>query len=373
MFVPTNTNHWYHEPACAESSNKWKAQQILALEAGLDPFEQRDNLALAKAAFGQKNTVLRRLSALHGLRDYIASEVHAMYETHPELRFPAVPAPGRVTPSKEEREIIVVASDWQFGKLQRGIGIDCMREERLPRLMDATRSIVEHFRDSGYAINKAHVVYAGDMIEGCYIFGGQNVGLNLDRTDNTHRITSQIALAAHAEASLVRDVASYVPEVEVHSVPGNHGRTNGKNEFSDPLDNFDTLTARWAMDKLAQQGNVKWQIEDDWFIRFAVAGHQVIAIHGDQWRGPVWKLENLVPGWLNAGAFGIKEPRLLITAHRHDFVQFRVGGTHVIQNGTIDGGSDWYLKAFGKASSPTQVVIVMSRRFGVEAVYPIYF
>ena len=216
---------------------------------------------------------------------------------------------------------------------------------------------------------RVHLVFAGDMIEGCWIYGGQNVN-GLDRTGNTHRITTQIGVAANMEASLAASLSGLVDEVIVHSVPGNHGRTNGRNEFSDPEDNFDTMVARWAQDKTSQIPSIKWSIIDEWFGSFTVTNHEVVVLHGDQRRGPVWRLDDLLPRYINSGAF--TKPSLLLCGHRHDFAAFRVGGTTVVQNGTIDGGSNWYLRAYGKASTPTQTVVVMSERFGVEAIYPIY-
>lgn len=211
----------------------------------------------------------------------------------------------------------------------------------------------------------------GVITHNCWIYAGQNV-TGLDRTANSHRITKQIPLTARLISSVVRDIASYTPEVIVESVPGNHGRPNGKNDFADPEDNFDTMIAYWAADKVANQTNIKWNIHEDWWGKFNTFGHDVVMFHGDQWRGPVWALQNLLPQWITSNTFK-SNPKLVLTGHRHDFATFKVNGITVCQNGTIDGGSNWYLKLYGKSSPPCQTILVTSEKRGLEAIYPVYF
>lgn len=204
----------------------------------------------------------------------------------------------------------------------------------------------------------------------CFIYAGQNI-TGLDRSGNSHRLTKQIMVTADLQAGVAMDLASYVKGVDVYSVPGNHGRANGKNDFADPEDNFDSLACMWARDKAQLQDNINWHIEENWWSRFSVCGHQVVAMHGDQWHGPLIKIRELLPQWTLADIFGAR-PELLLLGHRHEFSMLEVNGVPVIQNGTLDGGSNWYLRAYGKASRPTQTVIISSGKRLVEAVYPIY-
>lgn len=374
-YVPVNSHHMHcGDTACNTAEDKWSIEQILSEEAGLAP--GTNALNLAKAAFGQKNVAVRENARLRELREYMAYEIHQMHEEHPELRLsvqeyvePRPSWPPRNV-NKGEREIVLLLSDWQVGKFEQGIGVD-VATNRIKQTVAATASIIQHFRDSGYTIRKTRVVFAGDMVEGCYIYGGQNVS-GLDRTGNTHRLTRQIATAAELEAYVVARLAMASPLVEVDSVPGNHGRTNGKNDFSDPLDNFDTLVAEWAKDKCANISNVAWNIHENWFGSFTTSGLKAVAMHGDAWSGPLQKVDSLLPQWNQSKVFGTP-PDLLLLGHRHDFAHFKVGPAHVIQNGTVDGGSLWYTRAYGRASDPAQTVIVTSESHGVETVYTIGF
>jgi len=368
-FTPVNDNHWYHHADCRRSEDLWTKEEILREEGSMWP--NASGPEMVARAFGQKNTLQRRVQQLTSLRDFLKYELASISKANPSVRIPRVREPdGAGGRGGKPREVVLFCSDWQIGKLENGIGVREFVEHRFPRIIEAVTAIVEHLRASGHPVERIWVVYDGDMIEGCFIYGGQNV-TGLDRSGNTHRLIRQIQLAAHLEATLALKMAEVAPEVVVVSVPGNHGRPNGKNDFSDPEDNFDTLVAEWAKDKAALQPNVRWEIEDEWWARFDVLGHRNVAIHGDQWNGPVAKLEQLLPSWVLSDIFGCR-PDVFLTAHRHSFLMMDVSGVVVIQNGTADGGSLWYTKAYGRSSRPVQTVYVVSEKHKVESVYPIY-
>lgn len=369
-FVPINDQHFFHEPACRESTNLYTTAEILEEEGQLAP--EASHLDLAKRAFGQKNQVLRKVTQLTSLRDYLRHEVRSFYDENPEfLPRTVTPPPPRSLPGDKYREVIVQLGDWQIGKLENGIGIDVMRNERIPRIKQAIRSIVQRQHDAGYKVDRVIISWGGDMIEGCFIYAGQNV-TGLDKTGNTHRLTTQIRTAAHMQAEVALDVAEYGTWVDIYDVPGNHGRPNGKNDFADHEDNFDTMASLWAADLTANSPHVRWHSSSDWWTGFESCGQYVVSLHGDQWQGDTWKLETLLPQWLANNVFG-QRPDIVLTHHRHDFKVFRIAGITVSQSGTIDGGSNWYLKKYGKASPPSQTILVTSPKRGVEAVYPIYF
>ena len=368
-FTPVNAQNWYHEPACARSTELWTEEEILREEGNLAP--GASGAALAKAAFGQKNTVLRKNAQLSSLREYLTHEVHTFYDEHPEFR---IPAPAEYVKMEEgpkgEREVIIQLSDWQVGKWENGIGV----EATLARVRDAERAavaIIERTRAAGHPVNRAHITFGGDMIEGCFIYKGQNVS-GLDRTFNTHRLVNQIRVVAHRMAEVVAVIAAVVEEVEVQVVGGNHGRVNGPNDFADKEDNFDVMAAWWAEDLTANLDNVNWNISEDWWHGFWSLGQYVVMFHGDQWRGPLARLEKLLPAWVVDDTFGHK-PKMVLTHHRHEGAESNMNGIRVIQNGTLDGGSNWYKLNYGGSSTPQQNVIVMSPEYTPEAIWPVNF
>ena len=363
-FVPVNQQHWYHEPACAQSEMLWSVEEILAEEGALLP--GGSHLELAKAAFGQKNQALRENTRLRSLREYLTFEVRNFYDEQPQYRYPAIPPPPKQTGKKHPREIIVQLSDWQIGKWEAGFGVEATKQ-RVYRVMEAVEAIVQRQRDAGFPVHRIINSWGGDGIEGCFIYAGQNV-TGLDRTSNTHRISRQIQTLAHLMAECSAIEARFVDEVVNEVVGGNHGRTNGKNDYADPEDNFDVMAGWWASDLTSAEQRIKWHVHEDWWGGFESMGHYIVSFHGDQWRGDVTMLRRLLPGWITAGVFG-RKPRIVLTHHRHELDVLDVNGVKVYQNGTIDGGSNWYLKSFGRTSTPGQRIIVMSESHADESAW----
>jgi predicted nucleic acid-binding Zn ribbon protein len=366
-FIPQNPNHWWHEAACRESDLQWDVEEILAEEGALTL--NASHLELAKSAFGQKNRALRENSRLRSLREYLTYEIQSFHDENPEYRFPTVKAPKKDTGKKGEREILVQLSDWQVGKWEAGFGVEGTMA-RVDALMDSVASIVQRQRDAGYKVNRIVTSFGGDMVEGCAIYGAQRA-LGLDKTSNTHRLTQQIRTVAYKMSEFVTFCGTLAPQVDAYVVGGNHGRTNGPNDYADPEDNFDVMSAWWASDLTRDTKHINWHISENWWGEVFVAGHRGISLHGDQWNGPFSKLETLLPQWVTAGVFGEK-PAFVLVHHRHEERQVEIGGIPVFQNGTIDGGSGWYLRSFGRASRPFQRVLTFSEKYVPESQWPIY-
>lgn len=366
-FVPVNDHHFFCSPECRQAPELHSIEDILREEGSL--FPTAEPMEMAKRAFGQKNKVLRRLNQAVSLRDYMRFEMEELWAEDPRLRYPE-PFTYEVKSTKSARILVVQLSDWQLGKLEQGVGVRVLQENRIPRIIEAIIQIIHRQREAGHPVDLVVISLGGDMIEGCWIYGGQQVS-GLDRTDNTHRITRQAYLCANTIADVVQAVANHC-DVYVVSVPGNHGRPNGKNDFADPEDNIDTLVAWWARDKCANFPNVRWDIHENWFANFNVYGWNFVSFHGDAWNGPLERIESLLPQWALGQVFGVI-PDVVLTHHRHEFAVKSVNGVTVIQNGTIDGGSLWYTKQKGKVSAPEQTILVVAEKRKLEACYPVYF
>lgn len=369
-FVPVNGQHWYHETACSRSELLWTVEEILSEEGSLSP--DANPLQMAKIAFAQKSKLVRENATLRSNRDYLTYAVDSFYQDNPEYVIRDIP---RYVPTKKstkgEREILVQLSDWQIGKWENGFGIEATMK-RVEVLKKAVRQIVERQREAGYTVNRVTLSWGGDMIEGCFIYSGQNV-TGLDRTDKGHYLTTQIQKAAHEMAYFSADVATYVDEVINEVVGGNHGRVNGQNDVAPAGDNFDVMAGRWASDLTALNPRIQWNIHEEWWGGFYVSGHYVVSFHGDKWRGAdLNPLRNLLPQWIVGGEFPEK-PAMVLTHHRHSYAELDVSGIRVLQNGAIDGGSNWYTQAYGNWATPAQRILVMSERFSPEASWPVYF
>ncbi len=369
-FVPVNPQHWYHEPACATvpAEDKWGVDDILREEGSLTP--ESSHFEMAKAAFGQKNQALRKVTQLSSLREYLTSEIRSFHDENPQYRYPQVPRPPKQKLKKGPREVLLQLSDWQIVKWEEGFGVEGTLR-RVEQIKASTAAIVQRQMDAGYPIRKITVSFGGDMIEGCYIYRGQNV-TGLDKTSNTHRLTTQVRTAANEMADMAAFCATLVDSVDVQLVGGNHGRPNGPNDYADPEDNFDVMAGWWAADLTANNKRITWTCHENWWGGFEVMGHPVVSFHGDQWTGKSDRLEVLLPQWIANGEFDA-QPAIVLTHHRHSEWTADVASASVYQNGTIDGGSKWYTTKYGRRSRPHQRILVVSESHAPEADFPIHF
>ena len=367
-FVPVNDQNWYHEPACRESTNLWAVEEILREEGAVYP--EASHLELAKRAFGQKNQALRRVTQLTSLRDYLTFEIREFYDENPEYRLPKIPAPAKQKKARGDREVVVQFSDWQIGKWEDGFGVEATTA-RVEMAKDALAKIVQRQKDAGYRVRRIVLSFGGDMLEGCFIYRGQNV-TGLDRTANTHRLTTQIRVVAHLMAEAAGFCASLAETVDVEVVGGNHGRTNGPNDFADPEDNFDLMAGMWASDLTSNTDRIRWVCHEKWWGGFESMGHYIVSFHGDQWQGKFERLDALLPQWIAGGVFD-GQPKIVLTHHRHEPAMKQIAGASVFQNGTIDGGSAWYTKKYGRSSLPHQRILVVSEHHAPEADWAVQF
>ena len=352
-FLPKSINHYYHDEACRKATKVTRQDvEILADELGVDTL---DHTLLLSQAFSQKNEALREVEKLKSLRQYLKYEIQNIPTKKIKRNLPTVHAGSKV--------LLLQVGDWQVGKLENGIGV-VETANRIAKLAASSRSIAK-VHDVDYIV----VQFLGDMIEGCYIYRGQNV-TGLDRQGNTHRITVQIKTTAQEQAWFVEQLSDPW-DVLAMSVPGNHGRPNGINDYADQEDNFDTLAAWWAEDITKHNDKAFWDIQENWKHEYNILGKNILAMHGDQWTGPLDKINTLLPQWIATGY--IKQPDIVLLGHRHQFEVRTIGSITVVQNGTIDGGSTWYTKAYGRASKPQQTSLIISQSHGLEAIYPIYF
>jgi hypothetical protein len=369
-FVPVNLGHWFHEAACAAvpPEEKWSQDEILREEGNLLPDANQGEMA--KRAFGQKNQLLRKVEQLTSFREYLTYLVQDFHDDNPAIRHPAVTSPSRDKGDKSERELVVQLSDWQVGKWEDGFGVAATMA-RVDEIKGAIVAIVQRQRDAGYPMHAMTLSFGGDMIEGCFIYRGQNVS-GLDKQGNSHRLTNQIYITSHAIAEIATFCSTLVELVKVKSVGGNHGRPNGPNDYADTEDNFDVMSAWWAKDITVANDRIEWETFDNWWGSFDVMGHTFVSLHGDQWPGQFGALNKLLPLWIANGEMP-QDTEILLTHHRHEEKMAEIAHIRVYQNGTIDAGSKWYLKKYGKKSTPHQRILVVSENHAPEADWPIQF
>lgn len=309
----------------------------------------------------QLESLLRQTRELSISRRFISSTLRGVVEELLGRPLDISSSPARHSSSRSQREAIVCLGDWQLGKLEGGVGVAELKE-RLSRVSSAAKSIIT----SSPNVTSITVLLLGDLIEGIWIYPGQ-VPKGVDLRFEAHRVSRQILETSRVVASLISELHSLGLPTRVVSVPGNHGRVAPN--VSDESDNFDTLCACFAKELLSDP-DIHWEISHTWIHQFDASGVRIAATHGDKWSGTFWKLHELIPKWVHSGV--IDYPDIVVVGHRHEFACCSIGRTVVVQNGALDGGSGWLTASVGLSASPCQVVLVVSRKHGLEAAYPVF-
>jgi predicted phosphodiesterase len=265
---------------------------------------------------------------------------------------PVSPAPD----VKSQSTVVVVVSDLQIGKTDRGGGT----EETIRRVRAATARIADHVAGR---YRKVILVDCGDSTEGFSNTASQ-------AQTNDLPLTYQIRTAQALLADTLRVLAPAAPEVTYVAVPSNHcqvrvgiGRSN---RASFPGDDYGLLIADNIQQIVAgRPGYEHVQFEtperrlESLTVR-AADGTVMGVTHGHAAGS-----KNHVADWFRGQAFGcvagMQNARVLLHGHWHSFSVQTVGDSRqIICAPTIDPGSAWFQNASGDSSRPALLTFELS-------------
>jgi hypothetical protein len=281
----------------------------------------------------------------------------------PALYAAAAQKPPRpLTPSDNDRTMVVVLADVQAGKTGARGGTP----ELLERMADVRRRLEKRLR----ARRPARLVLAeaGDLFEG-FESGGNPM------FTNDLSLAQQMDLVATELFEFVKLMARFAP-VEVMAVPSNHTAwRNGKQNLGRPSDDLGLLVHRQVA-KLAQVAglNAHWNFPADYDESMAldVGGAIIGLVHGNQYppgRAKDWWAKQ------QHGGQPVGRADILVTGHYHHLVVWPTGrNPHTgrpkwwLQAPTLDNGSDWFRNVQGDDSSPGLLVFdVTSDGFDLQS------
>lgn len=205
-------------------------------------------------------------------------------------------------------------------------------------------------------VQRAHVVWAGDHIEGFQSQGGANVW----RTKLT--LTEQIRLTRRIMAATVRILAPLTDELTMVAVPGNHGEAvrfmgKGVTRYDDSHDTEALIAVAETFEGREGYEHVKFYTPstDTLHVTLDVAGLRVLHVHGHQYN-PGKHFEWLQGHSLGAEAIG-RDVDLVISGHLHHlFVDTRNGVTW-LGVPALEVGSQWFENRTGIYGTPGAVCI----------------
>ena len=256
-----------------------------------------------------------------------------------------------VTPPSEVKSqstIVVVVSDLQVGKTDRGGGT----EETVRRVRSAIARIADHVAGR---YRKVVLVDCGDSTEGFSNTVSQ-------AQTNDLPLTYQIRTAQALLADALRALASAAPEVTYVSVPSNHCQVRAGigrgNRMSFPGDDYGLLIAdniRLIVAGRPGYEHVRFEVPERRLESLTVraADGTVMGVT----HGHVAGAKNRVADWFRGQAFGcvagMQHARVLLHGHWHSFSVQTVGDSRqIICAPTADPGSSWFQNASGDSSAP---------------------
>ena len=255
----------------------------------------------------------------------------------------ALPTPRK---SKDDETAIVTFSDLQLGQVTPTYNSD-VAEQRVHTYADKVLRLVELQR-SEHPIRKAKLYLLGDLIEGELI-----VPSHPHQVDSS--VYAQVALnGPRILGDFIRRMAGAFSQVDVVSVPGNHGDVGGPaRKMYNPETNFDRMLSTIVRHVFEASGEkrVTFRIPDgygrsSWYAVDYVGDVGFHLWHGHQARRtsssshlPFYKL---VLGWA-AGA--IPEPfTVSICGHHHVPTMLSIGARTLFINGTFASDSEYAIE-----------------------------
>jgi hypothetical protein len=265
----------------------------------------------------------------------------------------------------DESAFVLNVNDIQLGQSYNGGSAATIKQ--FYGLVEGARKRIIELRSIGRALETLVVVFGGDLVEGCVIYGNQAFSLDLHRKQ---QIEGVIALTLH----LLDTLAPMFKHVKVLAAKGNHGENRIDGKYTTLGDNDDTHSvemAKLALSRDADMQHIDWVIaEDEAGVAMNVYDWVLATTHGDIFAkgvaGPT--IDKKAHAWLKNMAlardrFGmIGRADILITHHFHHEKGSDWGSCLWRQTPSQDRGSPYFEQATGEYSEPGMLTAVISRK-----------
>ena len=294
-------------------------------------------------------------------------------------RFAPIPPmpvwPGRDDTSHEA--LLMLLSDWhafEEVKSDRVMGFNEFNGpilcERVRRLLLIQLSIKDRMeRGGGWSIRKAVVALNGDFVSGTIH--------EVERHSDASNVIHAAYATGHLIAAYLRDMAPHFDEIRVPCTSGNHGRLPDARRMQqkDPTRNWDTVIYLFAMAALRDVPNVRFEIPDSYFVRYAIEGWSFLQFHGHDiksWNAiPYYGIDRFGRN-MNALHNGRSERiDYFLVSHFHSLGGVPSSGGETFVNGSVIGGTEFSVGALGRCDRPAQWMFLVHPSHGITSRWPI--
>lgn len=372
-FTPKTDNQLYHDPACRRTTERERERKpVKSLDEVVAESEARD---IERA----NQRELRKITSQeHRMRRYEAVLTDALTAYEPTDL--AAPSP---TEGKPVHEDILLTSDWHIGQKTRLEETGGLYEQdvataraqvaKIWKAVERTHAI----ESSGRAIQKLHLPFIGDLVEGSNMRPSQ------------HRKIEDVVMVQLVEgfdllAWLIRQTLTIYPEVEVDVLGGNHDRGTAKagdaglGELS-YVDTFSWLAGAFLERVLAndiETGRLKIRNWTTFFGFKEILGLKAVYEHGSSFKWstggyggvPWYGVSNLGPKY--ASMLGGAD--LIMIGHGHRPAILPNGRGWIVANGALPATSTYVQAGQKVVSRPQQWRLSVHEKFGITNFTPIY-
>ena len=250
--------------------------------AGYDPtdakvLELQSDIVCYKSELREAKSALAAASRDNGLFQAIKAELETVVPAMTAL------APQRSVglPTRDliDEHLVVHLSDGHHDQVvhphecggleEYNFWISCRRAENyVDSILKWTQTTLSNFR-----FNRCTILAYGDHTSG-EIHGA------VQRSTFRNQFRNSIAIG-QLHALMFRDIAAYIPAVDVVYVPGNHGRRSNKKDYHGAWDNWDYLVGETARMYCRDLDNVSFNIPDAFAANVVIEGIGFQIAHGD--------------------------------------------------------------------------------------------
>lgn len=261
-----------------------------------------------------------------------------------------------------ENEAVLVLTDWHYGMITDNVfnkyDTDICKDRVAKVINDAIDRVILH------KCWKLHVVLLGDYIHGAIHSG--------TRVASEELVADQLMQVAEILAQCIFELSEYVREVEVYSTYGNHARTLPNKNDNIHRDNFERIIPWWLEQRIAAEENRigrKLNItmapdSNSEFLFFSPCGFDMCAAHGDL--DSVRSSPKMLTTLFNK-VYG-KDICYIILGDKHHGETFEELGVTSVICGSLCG-TDEYANNKRLYSTPSQLLLIVNPRAGVDAEY----
>ena len=256
-----------------------------------------------------------------------------------------------------ENEAVLVFSDWHYGLVANNVfnhyDTEICKKRVANVVYTASDKILLH------KCNKLHVVILGDLFHGAIHTSA--------RVASEELVCDQLMQVSEILAQSVLQLSQYVNETYVYMTYGNHGRTVQNKNDSVHRDNMERLIPWWLEERFKSYDDIVVVPDSGTeFIFVNAAGHDIVASHGDL--DSVKESARVLPT-LFSKRYG-KNVECIILGDKHHRESFEELDVLSMRVGSLCGSDD-YANNKRLYSSPSQLMVIVNERNGVDAEYRI--